>query len=223
MPRVDYRTYSLVGRICQELLEQIMRGQTDATLSESKLAKRFNTSKTPIREALQRLSADGIVAATPKRGWQVRVPSLRELRDLFVVRVVLEGLAASEAAANATEAELKELTNLAGTEFVVGDPKSFRDFVWNDYLFHNAIAKASHNSVLETHVRVVLGRIQIALAEDDKWADPSVLAEGQQMLLESLKRREAGEARAAMDRVIGATMEQFLAPPASMQVLLENW
>ncbi len=223
MPRSDYHSYSTVGRIYQDLLEQILRGLTDSTLSESKLAKRHGTSKTPVREALQRLSADGIVAATPKRGWQIRVPSLRELRDLFVVRLVLEGLAASEAATNATEAELNELSHLAGAELVVGDPKSHRDFVWNDYLFHNAIARASHNSVLETHVRVVLGRIQLALAEDDKWAASGILAEGHEMLLESLNRREAGEARASMERVIGATMEQILAPPPSMPARTEKW
>ena len=222
MPRVDHNDYTLVGRIYGELLEQIMRGQTDTTLSESKLAKRFGTSKTPIREALQRLASDGIVSANPKRGWQVEAPNLRELRDLFVVSAVLEGFAAYQAALNITKIELEQLVRIADTITVAEDQKGYRENAWRNYQFHNVVSKASHNPVLESHIRVILSRIQLALVDAHLWANPSFLEDGHKHLARCLTRQDAIGAKIAMERQIEMTMQGLLALPTESKVQIEN-
>jgi DNA-binding GntR family transcriptional regulator len=221
MPRAD-KGYTLVGRIYHDLLEQIMRGQTDATISENKLAKRFGSSKSPIRDALQRLASDGIVTPSPKRGWMIQVPNLKELRDLFVVSIVLEGFAAYHAAINATKTELEELARLAETDLIVDDLKSFREYAWKNYLFHVGIAAASHNPVLETHTRGVLSRIQLALVDADMWSEPDFMANGHQELVEHLIRRDPIGAQAAMEQQIRATMQRLLLPPVEFGRRWEN-
>jgi DNA-binding GntR family transcriptional regulator len=222
MPRTDFKGYSLVGRIYNELLEQIMRGQTDSTISENKLAKRFGSSKTPIREALQRLASDGIVAPSPKRGWLLQVPNLKELRDLFVVSIVLEGFAAYQAAINVTQNEVEELSHLANLSLVVDDIKSYREYAWKNYLFHNLVCKASHNPVLEVHARVILSRIQLALVDADMWSEPALVGNGHHQIVEHLARRDSIGAQAAMERQIQATMQRLLLPPIEFGRRLEN-
>lgn len=222
MPRTDYKGYTLVGRIYNDLLEQIMRGQTDATISESKLAKRFGASKTPIREALQRLASDGIVSPSPKRGWLLQVPNLKELRDLFVVSIVLEGFAAYQAAINATQHELDELVHLANTSMVVDDLKSYREYAWKNYQFHNLISKASHNSSLESHTRIVLSRIQLALVDADMWSEPATVANGHHQVIERLAQRDSMGAQAAMEHQIQSTMQRLLLLPIEFGRRLEN-
>jgi DNA-binding GntR family transcriptional regulator len=75
--------------------------QPHDSLSEAALAKRLRTSRTPVREALARLSTEGLVQLTPGRGARVTDISLIDIRDLFQLREALEGLAARLAAANA--------------------------------------------------------------------------------------------------------------------------
>lgn len=222
MPIGDFKGYSLVGRIYNDLLEQIMRGQTDTTISESKLAKRFGASKTPIREALQRLASDGIVAPSPKRGWIIQVPTLRELRDLFVVSIVLEGFAAYQAATNATKTELDELVHLADASMLINDLKSYREYAWKNYMFHSAICKASHNVILESHTRTILSRIQLALVDAQMWSDPSFLGDGHHQLVERLAQHDTIGAQATMEHQIRNVMQRLLLPPVDFGRRWEN-
>ena len=222
MPHIDHGDYTLVGRIYDELLEQIMRGQTSATLSESKLAKRFGTSKTPVREALQRLASDGIVSANPKRGWQVETPNLRELRDLFVVSAVLEGFAAYQAAHNATKSEIDQLFRVADLIVVTDDQKSVQECAFRNYQFHNLISKAAHNPVLESHIRVIVSRIQLALLDAHLWSDPSFLENGHKHLTRCLTRKDAVGAKSAMERQIEMTMQRLLMLPNEASAEIEN-
>lgn len=75
--------------------------QPHDSLSEAALAKRLRTSRTPVREALARLATEGLVQLAPGRGARVTDISLTDIRDLFQLREVLEGLAARLAGANA--------------------------------------------------------------------------------------------------------------------------
>lgn len=76
--------------------------QPHDSLSEAALAKRLRTSRTPVREALARLAAEGLVQLSPGRGARVTDISLTDIRDLFQLREALEGIGARLAAANAS-------------------------------------------------------------------------------------------------------------------------
>lgn len=78
-------------------------------LTETELATRFGISRTPVREAIRQLEADGLVIHTPRRGATIRTLGHAEISELYDMRSVLEGAAAQFAARAASDVELKEL------------------------------------------------------------------------------------------------------------------
>lgn len=80
-----------------------------SVLRQEQLSERFDVSRTPIREALRRLAALGLVSFEPNRGVRVRTISRGELREAFLVRAELESLATELAATRMTPERLQEL------------------------------------------------------------------------------------------------------------------
>jgi DNA-binding GntR family transcriptional regulator len=93
------------------LEEAIVTGELrpGTVLRQEQLSEQFAVSRTPIREALRRLAALGLVSFVPNRGVRVRTLSLAELREAFLVRAELEALATETAALKLSPADLEEL------------------------------------------------------------------------------------------------------------------
>jgi DNA-binding GntR family transcriptional regulator len=91
--------------------EAIVSGELapGSVLRQEQLSERFGVSRTPVREALRRLAALGLVSFIPNRGVRVRTLSHEELREAFLVRAELEGLVTEIAAEKLTSEELREL------------------------------------------------------------------------------------------------------------------
>src|SRR3954451_4955083 len=91
--------------------EAIVSGELEpgTVLRQEQLSEQFDVSRTPIREALRRLAALGLVSFVPNRGERVRTISREELHEAFLVRAELEALATEAAAAKITHEELQEL------------------------------------------------------------------------------------------------------------------
>lgn len=85
-----------------------------ARLPEEDVAERAGVSRTPVREALRRLAAEGFVTFEPNRGAQVASWTDGDLEEIFRLRAMLEGHAAARAAARATAGQLDAMADLAG-------------------------------------------------------------------------------------------------------------
>ncbi|MCG3266645.1 GntR family transcriptional regulator [Yoonia sp. I 8.24] len=121
-------------------------------LVESELAERFGVSRTPIREALQRLETQSLLA---RDGRSLIVASLdhTQLSELYVVRGELEGLAARLAARHAAPEEIRVLRNmLEEDKKLVGDPLALSRA---NRRFHKQIHLASHNRFLVRQLDLV--------------------------------------------------------------------
>ena len=121
-------------------------------LVESELAERFGVSRTPVREALQRLETQGLLA---RDGRSLIVSSLdhSQMADLYVVRAQLEGLAARLAARHAVEEEVRVLKRMAKEDrALIGDPKALARA---NRRFHGQIHLASHNRFLVQQLDLV--------------------------------------------------------------------
>src|SRR5688500_18204979 len=96
------------------LLEEIRAGllRPGTRLTESELAERLAVSRTPVREAIRRLEADGLVTHEPRVGAMVRSLGYAEVMELYEMRNVLEGTAARMAARSASEVDVAELAAL---------------------------------------------------------------------------------------------------------------
>ena len=97
--------------IALQIEEAIVSGELrpGTVLRQEQLSARFAVSRTPVREALRRLAALGLVSFVPNRGVRVRGLSRDELQEAFLVRAELESLATELAAPKFTEADLEEL------------------------------------------------------------------------------------------------------------------
>ena len=102
---------ALVDELASEIQSRVLSGAipTGARLRQESLAAEFGVSRTPVREALRKLQASGLVEMLPRRGALVRGPSAREVREAYEVRAELEGLAASLAATCIRDDELRRL------------------------------------------------------------------------------------------------------------------
>ncbi len=97
--------------IAEALEEMIFTGRFDDgdRLDEIRLAKEFGVSRTPIREALQRLAASGLAAQIPRRGVFVRLPGPVELVEMFETMAEIEAVCGRLAASRISDAALDEL------------------------------------------------------------------------------------------------------------------
>jgi DNA-binding GntR family transcriptional regulator len=136
------------------ILEAIDQGlyRPGDRLVESELAERFGVSRTPVREALQRLETQSMLA---RDGRSLIVASLdhNQLAELYVVRAELEGLAARLAAKHATEEEVRVLRRMVEDDrALVDDPPALSRA---NRRFHKQIHLASHNRYLVQQLDLV--------------------------------------------------------------------
>jgi DNA-binding GntR family transcriptional regulator len=146
---------SLAGDIAARLEEDILRGglRPGHRLDERELSARYGVSRTPVREALQRLSASGLAVARGRQGLQVAQLSVADLLDALSVVAELEALAAAQAARRITPTQRTHLTTAHAACAVAiesADPDAFYDA---NIVFHDAVASASHNKVLQDELR----------------------------------------------------------------------
>jgi DNA-binding GntR family transcriptional regulator len=125
-------------------------------LKEEELARELGISRTPVREALLILQAEGLVVATPNRGAMVRAHDAADLDDLYQLRALLEGYAARRAAMRISDADVEEL-RLSCSRFELLDPEEdLRELVKENMFFHNAILEAAGSARLASMVRKVI-------------------------------------------------------------------
>jgi len=167
-----------------QLADEIVRGTLapGAALDETDIARRFNVSRTPVREALRQLAASGLVETRAHRGAVVAQPSIERLGGMFEAMAELEALCSGLAAERMTPAERNRLEAIheeLRTLSHAGDPDRFHEV---NERFHSAIYAGSQNSyiaeiTLATRTRVQpfrraqfrnLGRLAKSHAEHDR-------------------------------------------------------
>jgi len=116
-------------------------------LKEMELAREFNTSQAPVREALRELEATGVIESEPHRGSRVRTVSERELGEAYQVRAVLEQLAGELSAGQFSGREilLERQADKVRTAYGKGN---MEEYARHDLAFHRMIVAAAGNQVL---------------------------------------------------------------------------
>lgn len=152
---------SRANEILPVLEQDIVTGalKPGTRLDETILAAKFGVSRTPIREALNRLSASGLVDIRPRRGAIVAAISLQDLMNMFEVMADLEALCARLAARRITPAEKTELLAAHVACDALSATDRFDDYYELNLNLHDLIYKASHNAFLEKQVRELRRRL----------------------------------------------------------------
>ena len=151
------RTNEILPVLEQEIVTGALKPGT--RLDETLLAEKFGVSRTPIREALNRLSASGLVEIRPRRGAIVAAISLQDLMNMFEVMADLEALCARLAARRITPAEKVALAAAHAACDALSNSDQYDEYYELNLHLHDLIYKASHNSFLEKQVRELRRRL----------------------------------------------------------------
>jgi len=141
-------------RVGAEIVEGIRPPGSD--LNSVELARHFDTSRTPIREALLLLEKQGLIAIPPRRRPTVLAFDLDQVREIYEVRGRLLELGAAHIAACATPADISRLQH--GISEMVRAQDDVRAFFWTNVAFHDHITTAGGNRLAKSIVDSLLLR-----------------------------------------------------------------
>ncbi len=156
--------YSLRNKIFNKIREDIIEGRykDGESLVEKKLAEEFGVSRTPIREVVRQLELDGLVESVPNRGVFVIGITQEDIKDIYEIRILVEGLAAKWAAKRINAEELKALNNACELmEFYTakGDIEQIARY---NTEFHEIIFEAARSKFLKKTLKNMQSYIQWA-------------------------------------------------------------
>jgi DNA-binding GntR family transcriptional regulator len=196
-------------RIYQELRRSIVLGNLHPgeKLNLDKLAQSYETSVTPVREALQMLAQEELVTSKPHTGYFVTQITLKELRDLFDLREILELAAIERAAPKITEEQLDQLEAVHRETETGDDDLNYERAVIENRRFHYLIAQASGNQELAD----ALGKVHDKLSRFFVFVhSPEAVQQRHSLLLNALRSHDAILARHTMLEELTETREYTL-------------
>lgn len=159
---------SAVDRVYTEIRRMAMdfRFLPGERLNEAVLAKELGVSRTPLREALNRLSAEGFLTFSANNGFFRKTIDVKEIFDLYEFRMYLEQVAVRLAVDRATEEELVDIEQFAIASAKEDPTRTVDDLVALDEKFHELLVGLSGNMQLLDALRNINARIQFV-----RWMD----------------------------------------------------
>jgi DNA-binding GntR family transcriptional regulator len=125
-------------------------------ISEAQLATQYKLGKAPVRVALTKLAHAGLVKAIPRRGYMVMPVTLKDIHDVFELRLMLEPSAARMAAGKVNTQRLRELDEICREGYQPGDARSTARFLETNKAFHVEIARGAGNLRLAAAIEQLL-------------------------------------------------------------------
>jgi len=212
-PRIEIDMRTLNERVYDELLARIMTSRgIGLRTSVVGLAKELGVSRSPVRRALDRLSAFGLVECDGQKGVFVSRVDARRVAEVYDVRAELEGLAAERAAERIERATVKDLIS-ENRRLLKSQPEAVRArFVLQELRLHEAIAESCGQSYLRkvlSDIFTLVSAFQRAGYHAPAMARQATREHG--LILDALGRRDGNLARKRMVRHVRSTCRQILA------------
>ena len=193
------------------LLEAIKSGeyQPGDRLRETDVAAQLNLSRTPVREALRKLEADGIVEHKARIGAIIRTLSHTEVVELYEMRLVLERTAAELAASHAVDAEIDEMSELnTAISKIANDPAKAAAI---NQSFHRCIYLAGRNRFLVESARALNNALMLlgptTLADADRIA---VVCRQHSDIIDAIRARDVEAAGASAEAHLQTSLRHRL-------------
>lgn len=199
---------------------EILPGQR---LNEQEIATELKVSRTPLREALNRLSQENLLTRIPYCGYAVTLVTEEDIRDLCESRLILETAASELAAARATPAEVEHMTQLVELRYVPGDRGTYAQYLNANSMFHRELARASHNRRLESMVMAVLDELQRPLYLGlDVGLDAESATREHVLLVEAIKGRDPARARQLQAEQIAKASDRMIVAMKAQNFKFDN-
>lgn len=200
---------SLQQQIHDQLLGRILRRELEPgeRISPPEIAAALGVSITPVRDAVNQMAAEGLVTVMPRRGTVVSPVSIRDIEELYEIRLMIEPQAAEAAASRATPGEIAHVQELAerleagppaGTSGVE-DLEAYLQEIATDAELHAAVVRAAHNVRLDTLYDGLRTHVLIARAVFPRLYRGQPHRRGEhQRIVDAIAAHDGGAARDAM-------------------------
>lgn len=210
---------STAAIVADRIRTAIMRGlfPPGTQLGEVELAARLGVSRGPLREAMQRLVAEGLLRSERHRGLFVRDLDAADVRDIYHVRASVERAAGLLLVAGDRDAAADRLTAALGALQVaatVGDPAAIADA---DHAFHAEFVAASGSPRLRRMADGLLVETRMCLAALQQTAPPAAgLVAEHRELVDAVRAGDRDRLTAALDAHMADAVERILAPAVTI-------
>lgn len=187
------RTVSLTTALEREIESLILSGELPPgdRINEIHLAKRFGTSRGPIREATRSLEGKGLVEVIRNRGVFIRRLTLDEALEIYELRAALFGLAARLLAARMDDRLLDELTAQLQRMDEVAEERDFDIYYPLNLEFHRYVVESAGNATLASEYRAMVKKLHLFRARG--------LVQGGGLAVSNREHREIVDALASGD------------------------
>jgi DNA-binding GntR family transcriptional regulator len=174
-------------QVTEVLRQAILRGdlQPGERIVESRIAREFGVSQTPVREALATLVREGLVVQFDHRGSFVAELDRDDLEEICTLRAVLEGYCARLAAGKG--AVLDELDSHVDVMRAAAAGGDFGKLMEADVAFHRALHAVAGHTLLAEVLRSLQQRMRLTVAFADAYSEPDVVAESHATLLAAIR------------------------------------
>lgn len=192
-----------------------------AEISEAQLCLQYKLGKAPVRMALLRLAQEGLVRAIPRRGYRVTPVTLKDIHDIFELRLMLEPAAARMAAGHVDGQRLRALDEEVRAAYQPDDAKSIARFLEANREFHVAIARATGNGRLAEVIERLLDEmtrlLHLGLRSRNRSPDSQ---HGHRLLIKALVRGDGPAAERICREQIEAARSMVLSAILTNSALL---
>ncbi|MFC1960671.1 GntR family transcriptional regulator [Chloroflexota bacterium] len=156
------------------LREQILDALRDAILHgefkpgdpliESELAAQLGVSRAPLREAIQVLSAEGLVETIPYHGTSVRALTKKDIEEIYSLRAALESFAVERIITRNNAQDIENLCQIYDDMLSAAEQADWKRISWQDQIFHNTMIELSDHKLLLSTWNVLALRVQQVMA-----------------------------------------------------------
>lgn len=147
--------YSLRGRVFHKLREDILSGKYEdhEELKEVAIGEELGVSRTPVREAFRQLELEGLIQIIPNKGAYVTGITEKDVKDIYMIRSLLEGLCARWATEHITEEQMEELEENVYLAKFHAQKGHLEQLAELDNRFHDILYEACNSKILEHRLR----------------------------------------------------------------------
>lgn len=180
-------------------------------LSEEMLAKQLGISRTPVREALKKLAFERLVILNPGKNAVVADISEEDMRNVFIIRIALEPVAARLAAENITWKQINKLEEMLKGQDEALQSEDYELYLQKDYEFHTSVARYTNNEQLYDIIVSISTQVQrfLILSQTLQKSSPDALKEHKEVLI-AIKNHDPKEAEEMMKRHVNNVAARIL-------------
>ena len=190
--------YSLRGRVFHRIREDILSGKykENDELKEMTIGEELGVSRTPVREAFRQLELEGLIQIIPNKGAYVTGITKKDVKDIYMIRSLLEGLCAAWATENISDELMEELEeNVYLADFHV-QKEHFEQVAVLDNRFHEILYIASGSKQLEHRLRDFHQYVARIRKRTLATKERSIASNNEhRMIMEAMKEKDAKKAQ----------------------------